>query len=119
MFSHRSILLNHIPRINGPTGCYIFFFNRLKRQLLVHINLGIFTQLLILFTTHKLRHIGKIRKTDITIIIQLRFRGFTSFSRDHNNAISTTRAINSCRTGIFQYINSFNIVSIDIRQAPS
>ena len=52
--------------------------------------------------------------TKLIVIINTGFSRITPLCGDKYHATSTSRTINGCRSCVFQYINSFNILGIDI-----
>ena len=58
-------------------------------------------------------HFRRFLETDISIIRDTRFAGLTSFRSNQDNAIGRLRTVDSGRSGIFQYGNTFDIVRVD------
>ena len=70
----------------------------------------------ILLSIHHIGSIHIIFKSNGTIITDFRSSGFSSFGSHDYNSIRSSGTINSCRRGILQYINLFNVIRIDVFQ---
>ena len=93
-------------RINFINCCL-----RVTRRKRIHCRL--FSQFKKISCTHSFRKLRFRLKTNPTIIGNSATTNFTFFSCNQNHSIRSTRTIESCSRGIFQYLNRSNIIQID------
>ena len=71
------------------------------------------------FPITKIKLIGIIFNTKITIVTNSRLASISTFCCDKNNTVSSICSINGCCRSIFQDFHRFNVIRIDIIQRTS